>query len=206
MPHLGVSTFAFDLDMTLIDSRPGIVASFAALSEETGVFVDGEVVCGRLGPKLEDELTNWFPPERIEEAAAAYRRHYERECRTGTLALPGAVEIVDAIHARGGTVVVVTAKVTAAAQVCLDVVGLHADSVIGWCFGAEKTKALLAHGADLYVGDTVTDVAAGRDAGIATVGVTTGPDDRQALTAAGADFVISDLNDASSAFTALGRW
>ena len=30
----------FDLDMTLIDSRPGIAATYRALSEETGVPVD----------------------------------------------------------------------------------------------------------------------------------------------------------------------
>jgi phosphoglycolate phosphatase len=206
MPDLDVYTYAFDLDMTLIDSRPGIVASFAALSAETGVFVDGDVVCGRLGPKLEHELANWFPPEQIDEAAAAYRRHYDRECRTGTIAMPGAIELVDAIHDRGGTVVVVTAKTTEAAHVCLETIGLAADSVTGWCFGPEKTEALLACSAAVYVGDTITDVRAGRDAGVATVGVTTGPDDREALVRAGADIVISDLNEASDAFTALGRW
>ena len=61
--------------------------------------------------------------------------------------------------------------------------------------------------AGVYVGDTVTDIAAGRAApGVATVGVTTGPDDRAALLAAGADIVISDLNAAVDAFAHLGRW
>jgi phosphoglycolate phosphatase len=204
---LDICTYAFDLDMTLVDSRPGVVASFAALSAETGVHVDGELICTRLGPKLEDELANWFPPDQIEAAAAAYRRHYGRECRTGTTALPGALALVEGVHARGGRIVVVTAKSTELAHVCLDTVGLACDEVAGWCFGPEKTEALQRMQADVYVGDTVTDIAAGRAAaGVATVGVTTGPDDRAALLAAGADIVIYDLTEAGDAFAHLGRW
>ena len=204
---LDVYTYAFDLDMTLVDSRPGVVASFAALSAETGVHVDGELVCTRLGPKLEDELANWFPPERIEAAAAGYRRHYDRECRTGTTAMPGAVALFETVRARGGRITVVTAKSTEAAHVCLETVGLASDDVAGWCFGIEKTHALQRMQADVYVGDTVTDIAAGRGvAGVAAVGVTTGPDDRAALLAAGADIVICDLTEAVDAFAYLARW
>ena len=54
-------TVGFDLDMTLVDSRPGIRASMRALTEETGVPVDVDVVINRLGPKLEWELAHWFP-------------------------------------------------------------------------------------------------------------------------------------------------
>ncbi len=203
---MDLRTFAFDLDMTLIDSRAGVMASFAALSADTGVFVDGALVCSRLGPKLEDELANWFPPERIPEAAAAYRRHYDRECRTGTDPLPGAVALADEIRASGGRVVVVTAKSDDLAHVCLQTVGIAYDAVAGWRFGAEKTAALLELGADVYVGDTVTDIEAGRAARLPTVGVTTGPDDRGALTAAGADVVIDDLTQAGDAFAVLRRW
>ena len=199
-------TFAFDLDMTLIDSRPGIIASFAALSAETGVPVDGELVCTRLGPKLEDELANWFPLERIPEAAASYRRHYERECVTGTTALPGAVTLAAEMRARGDRVVVVTAKAGSAAHVCLRTVGIEYDDVAGWCFGTEKTEAIVARGASVYVGDTVTDIAAGRAAGVLTLGVTTGPDDRAALARAGADIVVDELSEARDALAALGQW
>ena len=42
----------FDLDMTLIDSRPGIAAAFAELSARTGVAIDTDQVVSRLGPPL----------------------------------------------------------------------------------------------------------------------------------------------------------
>lgn len=55
----------FDLDMTLIDSRRAIMASFARVAADTGVRIDPDAVDRRLGIKLEDELSFWFPGERI---------------------------------------------------------------------------------------------------------------------------------------------
>ena len=40
-------TVGFDLDMTLVDSRPGIRASMDALAQETGVPIDVDVVIAR---------------------------------------------------------------------------------------------------------------------------------------------------------------
>ena len=68
----------FDLDMTLIDSRPAIMASFEGLARETATPIDLAAVDRRLGIKLEDELAYWFPPEQQAAAAECYRRHYVR--------------------------------------------------------------------------------------------------------------------------------
>src|SRR3954454_16501796 len=46
----------FDLDLTLVDPRPGVRAAFEALIAETGVTIDIDTVLGRLGPPLEVEL------------------------------------------------------------------------------------------------------------------------------------------------------
>jgi hypothetical protein len=64
----------FDLDVTLIDSRPAIIAAFEAMSRDMSVSVDLESVNRRLGLKLEDELAYWLPADGITEAAACYRR------------------------------------------------------------------------------------------------------------------------------------
>jgi phosphoglycolate phosphatase len=66
----------FDLDMTLIDPRPGVVASFAAVTTETGIAIDGDLVASRLGPPLEVELANWVAADRVDELADSYRAHY----------------------------------------------------------------------------------------------------------------------------------
>ena len=187
-------TVGFDLDMTLVDSRPGIRASMAALTQETGVPIDVEVVIDRLGPKLEWELAQWFPAEQVAHACKRYRAHYWEHCvGEGTILLPGARATVDAVRARDGRVVVVTAKSESLAHRCLKTVGLKVDLVVGHVYGDEKRDALREHGATIYVGDTVTDVQSALDASATAVGVTTGPDDAATLRAAGADPVLESL-------------
>ena len=191
-------TVGFDLDMTLVDSRPGIRASMAALTKETGVPIDADVVIDRLGPKLEWELAHWFPAEQVAHACKRYRAHYWEHCvGAGTLLLPGADAAVDAVRARSGRVLVVTAKSESLAHRCIKTVGLKADVVVGHVYGDEKRDALIAHGAAIYVGDTVTDVKSALDASAAAVGVTTGPDDAAALLGAGAHAVLDSLEQFS---------
>ncbi len=72
---------------------------------------------------------------------------------------------IAAVRRHGGTVVVVTGK----------------------------AEALLEHGATVYVGDHVGDVAGARAAGVLSVGVPTGPVGADELRAAGADVVLADL-------------
>jgi phosphoglycolate phosphatase len=190
-----VLTVGFDLDMTLVDSRPGIRLSMAALSAETGVPVDVEVVIDRLGPKLEWELAQWFPAEQVTHACKRYRAHYWEHCvGGGTLLLPGARASVDAVRARPGRVVVVTAKSESLAHRCLKSVGIKVDAVVGHVYGDEKRDALIEHEATIYVGDTVTDVKSALDASITAVAVTTGPDDDAAMRAAGAHVVLDSLD------------
>ena len=184
----------FDLDMTLVDSRPGIRASMAALEQETGVPIDVDVVIDRLGPKLEWELGQWFPAEQVAHACKRYRAHYWDHCvGTGTIALAGAHEAIDAVRKRAGRVVVVTAKSESLAHRCIKSVGLKVDVVVGHVYGDEKRDALIAQGATIYVGDTTTDVQSAVDASVTAVAVTTGPDDTTELLAAGADVVLDSL-------------
>ncbi len=183
----------FDLDMTLVDSRPGIRASFAALVAETSVELDVDTIVGRLGPPLEVELANWVEETRVAALAAQYRAHYVVLGVPGTALLPGARDAVEAVHARGGQALVVTAKEERSARACLEHVGLAIDVVVGLRFGDGKVAALREHGATVYVGDTVTDIESGRAADTAAVGVTTGPDSGDALRTAGADAVLDSL-------------
>ena len=187
-------TVGFDLDMTLVDSRPGIRATLDALSRETGVPIDADVVINRLGPKLEWELAQWFPAERVAHACKRYRAHYWDHCvGTGTVLLAGAHAAVDAVRVRDGRVLVVTAKSESLAHRCIKAVGLKVDVVVGHVYGDEKRDALLSHGASIYVGDTKTDVKSALDASATAVGVTTGPDDAAGLEAAGAHVVLDSL-------------
>ena len=187
-------TVGFDLDMTLVDSAPGIRASMSALALETGVPIDADVVISRLGPKLEWEIAQWFPEDQVEHMCERYRAHYWDHCvGDGTLLLGGARAAVKAVHDDRGQAVVITAKSEALAIRCLGSVGLHVDAIVGHVHGDEKRDALIEHAAGIYVGDTVTDIKSALDASVIAVGVATGPDDTRTLLGAGADIVLDSL-------------
>lgn len=188
-------TVGFDLDMTLIDSRPGIRATWVALSEETGMRIDADLIVSRLGPPLTEELAYWCPPEQIPAMADRYREMYPTYAITPTLPMPGVRETIAAVHAAGGRAIVVTAKYEPNAKLHLAHLGIDADAVIGDLWAEGKGHALREHGASVYVGDHVGDVRGARTAEALSVGVTTGPCDAAELRAAGADVVLKDLTE-----------
>jgi phosphoglycolate phosphatase len=190
MPAL---TVGFDLDMTLVDSRPGIADTYRALTARTGVHVDAEAAVSRLGPPLRTEIARWFPSEQVDAAVRTYRELYPAYAITPTVPLPGAREAIDATRERGGRVLVVTSKLGRLARLHLDHLGLVVDEVAGDLFAEEKATALRRHGATHYVGDHVADMVAAQAAGVPGIAVTTGPCSADELRAAGADVVLDDL-------------
>lgn len=186
-------TVGFDLDMTLVDSRPGIAAAYRALSAETGVPIDVDLVVSRIGPPLETELAHWFPADGVAAAADRYREIYPDHAIAPSTALAGARESVAAVRALGGRAIVVTAKYEPNAKLHLAHLGIEPDTVVGWLWAEAKGEALREHGAQVYVGDHTGDVRGARVAGALSVAVTTGPCDAAELRTAGADVVLEDL-------------
>ena len=188
-------TVGFDLDMTLIDSRPGIAATYDALRAETGVAVDSALVVSRLGPPLADEMANWFPAEQVEAVVDRYRELYPGIAVGAAPLLPGVREAIAAIREHGGIAVVVTGKFAANARLHLDHLELAVDAVYGNLWAEAKAEPLIEHGADVYVGDHVADVRAAKAAGALAVMVTTGSTTADELHEAGADVVLRDLTE-----------
>ncbi|WP_097265634.1 HAD family hydrolase [Streptomyces sp. TLI_55] len=188
-------TVGFDLDMTLIDSRPGIHACYVALAERTGTYIDADLAVTRLGPPLTEEMAHWFPAERVAAVADLYRELYPTYAITGTLAMPGAREAIAAVQAAGGRAVVVTAKWEPNAKLHMEHLGMAPDAVIGNLWAEQKAVALREHGASVYVGDHVGDVRGARTAEALSVAVPTGPCSAAELAEAGADVVLADLTE-----------
>ncbi|MHA6760836.1 HAD family hydrolase [Streptacidiphilus sp. PAMC 29251] len=186
-------TIGFDLDMTLIDSRPGIGKVYELLAAETGVFIDSELVVSRLGPPVEQELAHWFPAEQVREVADRYRALYADHGVADCLALPGARDALAAVRKHGGRSVVVTGKHTPNARLNLDALDLAVDAVHGSVFGPEKGTVLREEGATVYVGDHLGDILGARTADALALAVATGPYRAEELAAAGADVVLPDL-------------
>jgi len=190
----GLAPVGFDLDMTLIDSRRAIMASFAGVAADTGVAIDPAGVDSRLGIKLQDELAHWFPPGEIEDAVRIYRSYYLRLLAPLTTRLPGAPEALAVVRAAGARAVVITAKPELTARLSLDSVGLAPDELFCDAHGPEKAVVLTALGAVLYVGDTPADMQAAVAACARPVGVATGSFSADALRAAGAADVLPSLD------------
>ncbi|WP_406343903.1 HAD family hydrolase [Streptomyces sp. NBC_00648] len=186
-------TVGFDLDMTLIDSRPGIHACYLRLSADTGTHIDADAAVSRLGPPLEWELSHWFPEERIPEMVGRYRELYPTYAIAPSPALPGAADAIRAVQELGGRAIVVTAKNRPQAALHLTHLGLEPDELIGGLWAEAKAEALRAHGASVYVGDHTGDVRGAHTAGALSVAVPTGPIGADELREAGADVLLADL-------------
>ncbi|MFJ3585933.1 HAD family hydrolase [Streptomyces sp. NPDC090127] len=191
----GIPTVGFDLDMTLIDSRPGIKATYLAFSAQVGVAIDADLAVSRLGPPLEHELAHWFPTAEIADRVTQYRALYPTYAIEPSLALPGARDAIQAVREAGGRAIVVTAKNEPHAKLHLSHLGIDPDAVIGGLWAEGKAEALRAYGAGVYVGDHTGDVRGAAHAGALSVAVATGPCDENELRAAGADVVLSDLTE-----------
>ena len=188
----------FDLDLTLINSRPAIMAAWSEVAAELGVRIDLDDVDQRMGIKLEDEVGYWFPAAEQEAAAASYRRHYVRLAPDLTFLLPGAEEALAAVRRAGERAVIITAKHPVSVRPSLEAVGLVADETFTHVHGPEKAAVLARLGAAVYVGDTPADMQAGHDGGAVAVAVPTGSFGAADLLASGAQVVLDSLLDFAS--------
>ncbi|WP_433267851.1 HAD family hydrolase [Actinosynnema sp. CS-041913] len=187
-------TVGFDLDMTLIDPRPGMAAVMDAVAAESGYPLDGAHFAANLGPPLDMVYRDFgVPEEDVPDLVARFRQLYPEIVIPATVALPGAEQSLAAVRELGGSAVVVTGKYRANAALHLAAFGWEVDHLFGELWSTGKAEALKARGAAAYVGDHVGDVRGAQAAGAVAVGVPTGPCSAAELTAEGADVVLSSL-------------
>ena len=185
----------FDLDGTLIDSGPIILASMRHASVTVlGAEPDEEVVRSAIGgPGLVAQMRE-LAPDRVDELVAAYRAHNE-PLHDELEAFDGVLELLPRLREQGRRLGIVTAKrrVTVALAFSRFPVLEELTDVL---VGAEDTERHkpdpdpLLHALDLlgarpqdaaYVGDSPFDVRAARAAGVFAVAVGWGgihPDER----------------------------
>ena len=123
-------SIGFDLDMTLVDSADGIVASVQYVVAQYGVEADGGEIRSTIGLPLDHVFPRWLPDEPYDVLLAAYRAHYREHGIPLTRAMPGAAEAIATVRERGDRVLVVTAKYGAVADLALQAAGLDADEVV----------------------------------------------------------------------------
>jgi phosphoglycolate phosphatase len=189
----------FDMDGTLVDSRPGIVTAMNATLRALGEPErDPEDLRARIGPPLQETIGTLLgrPPGEVEDIAEAYRARYRKTMREETFVYPGIPELLADLAAAGHPMAVATSKAQPLAEELLDHLGL------GPWFAAvcgpvppsvEDKAATVARALDalgtreaVLVGDRHHDVTGAREHGVATIGAAWGYGGEDELWAAGA--------------------
>lgn len=198
----------FDLDGTLIDHFRAIHRSYAHTLPRLGLPAPSYAeVRAAVGGGLERAMLRFVAPTRLEEAVAIYRAYFDATLLDDVELLPGALPLLQALHARGCRSAVLTNKLGSASRAICQHLGL--TPYLAGIYGAGDTPwlkpqpdfaahALLELGATsaeaLLVGDSPFDVETGRTGGFPCWVVTTGTHDADQLRAAGASHVYPDLS------------
>lgn len=184
-----------DLDGTLTDSAPGIIASMTYAFDALGVSRPrAEDLRSVVGPPIQESaLRHGVPAERVEEFIAAYRVAFTGGGMLDNCVYPGIREALTALRDGGIRLVVATSKPEVFARQILEHFDLDGffEAICGSTLdGARATKAeVVEHalkgaaateaglpqvGDIVMVGDREHDILGARAHGIKTVAVTWG--------------------------------
>lgn len=205
-----VRSVLLDLDGTLIDSQPGIVASCVAALRALGHH-PSEALDIAIGPPLEDvlrALLQSYGDDRIDEAVVAYRQHYGESGLLGSEPYPGIRGALEDMRQTGLRIYLATSKREVFARRILENLNLAAyfDGIYGSVPGGklDHKPELLAHilseqdiraSHSLMVGDRRHDIIGARAVNMRGLGVLWGYGSRDELEAAGADRLVERTAD-----------
>ncbi len=193
----------FDMDGTLIDSKPGIQAGITHALRQLGHEVPSEFdLDWAIGPPLRDVMTRVLTglgDNRVPEAITHYREYYGKTSIFNARLFEGIPELLNDLSSSGRALFVGTSKMIPFARMLVEHFGLSPYFV--GIYGSEldgrnqqKTE-LIRHLLDdggldpartVMVGDREHDVIGARANGIAVIGVTYGYGSREELECAGA--------------------
>jgi len=193
-----------DLDGTLIDSQPGIHASCLAALRALGHTPDETLDISRfIGPPLEDMmqvLLQQHGDNRVEEAVAAYRKHYGESGLFRSAPYPGIGDALEQMQQAGLHLYLATSKREAFTRRILEHLGFasHFTGIHGSVPGGahDHKPELLAHilkqhslspAQCVMVGDRRYDIAGAHAVAMRALGVLWGYGTRTELETAGAD-------------------
>lgn len=199
-------TVFFDLDGTLADTIPLIVASYQhAFRVVLGEEVDEARARAWIGRPLLEALLE-ESPEHGHTLDAAYREWNLANTQRLIRRYDGVPWLLEELTAAGVRIAVVTSKRRDTARIALEAVGAeHLVDVVAGLEDTQRHKPApdpLLHGAAAlgvdpatcaYVGDATVDLQAARAAGMAAVAVTWGAGEVDALAAENPDAMVGDV-------------
>jgi phosphoglycolate phosphatase len=209
---LPTSSVLLDLDGTLIDSQPGILASCLAALRALGHEPEENLDIKRvIGPPLEDAMQVLLQPygdDRVGDAVLAFRQHYGESGLLGSEPYPGIGSSLAQMRRAGLQIYLATSKRAIFARRILDHLELaeYFNGIYGSVPSGEfdHKPELLAHvlsernlapSHGLMVGDRRHDIIGAHAVGMRGLGVLWGYGSREELEAAGADRLVKSPAD-----------
>lgn len=199
----------FDFDGTLADSYRAIAASVnhvRGLRGLTALSVDE--VKRHVGRGADYLLTETVPGGHLADDLAAYRLHHPTVMMALTQFLPGAAELLSALHRHGKKLGLCSNKPRLFSEQLLEHLGVA--NYFGAVLGPEDVPLpkpapdMLLCAIDrlgvprdqaLYIGDMLVDIQTARAAGVHVWAVPTGSEARADLAAAQPDRLLADLQE-----------
>ncbi len=201
------ATILIDLDGTLVDAFTTIHRAYVHTLPQFGRPAPTmEQVRRAVGGGLANAMGHFLPPELIAEAIKVHVAYTHQILLEDVKLMPGGLELLRALHARGVKLGVLTNKQAEASRRICEHLGV--TPLLGGIFGAGDTPwlkpqpeftahALQTLGATadsaLLIGDSPFDVQTAHNAGFPCWAVTTGTHDEAQLRAAGADDIFPSL-------------
>jgi phosphoglycolate phosphatase len=203
---MNTSNVLLDLDGTLSDSRPGIIACFHHTLRELGhdPAAAGDLTWA-VGPPIAVSLQRMLAPfgdNRADAALAIYRKQYSAVGIYDCTVYSGVLAMLDALRDTGHVMCVATSKRRDYAERVVDYLGLR--QYVRAVYGAEpgggldRKQDLLAHiltaehfeaSGCVMLGDRLHDIEAAKANTIRSIGALWGYGGREELETAGADAI-----------------
>jgi phosphoglycolate phosphatase len=199
--HAPFDTVIFDLDGTVSDSAPGILASLDHAFNETGYPPPDDLV-RFIGPPFETAFrAEGFTPDEITILMASYRAHYWDIGAFVNTVYPGIEDVLDTLATDGFRLAIATSKPEPTARRILEYFQYTTrfDVIGGATFDTTRAtkSAVLSYVLDhlgesrpVMVGDRYHDVEGAAEHGIDCVGVRWGYSAGDELQRAGARWII----------------
>ncbi|MBQ9327781.1 MAG: HAD family hydrolase [Solobacterium sp.] len=201
----------FDFDGTLMDTEPAIMKSFEHVF---GIYRTVEEFTPErriqvLGPSLDTMMAEFFPEKDPWECVNEYRKYQREHLRDLISPMPGAMEMLGELDRAGIPCSVVSTRYYQSLIELMErshmnqymKVVLGNDSVTkgkpdpeGILIAKEQMKADRV----FYIGDSVMDVQAGKNAGAVTIAFPSNEGKRAELIAAQPDYVVEHLTEVPS--------
>lgn len=203
------STVLFDLDGTITNSEPGIIACVQHALRQFGIEVqDPKTLRPFIGPPLRDSFQQYFhmTPEQAEQATEFYRQRYAPVGKFECTVYSGIPELLCRLHEAGKKVILATSKPEGFAREILEHFDLepYFDLIGGAALdGSRDTKEeVLQYILDrltpaerqeaVMIGDTKFDMIGAAAFSMPAIGVLYGFGSRKELEENGARFLAAD--------------